>query len=47
MSILVVTAPFVDRDKQRPEEVESSGADHALDAMRYGVHPSNGPELSR
>lgn len=25
-------------DLKRPEDVDSSGADHGLDAMRYGVH---------
>lgn len=33
-----LTAPYVGRDLKRPEDVDSSGADHALDAMRYGVH---------
>ena len=33
-----LTAPYAGRDIKRPEDVDSSGADHALDAMRYGVH---------
>lgn len=32
-----LTAPFAGRDPKRPEDVDSSGADHALDAMRYGT----------
>lgn len=32
-----LTAPYVGRDMKRPEDVDSSGADHALDAMRYGT----------
>jgi hypothetical protein len=31
------TAPYAGRDLKRPEDVDSSGADHALDAMRYGT----------
>ncbi len=26
------------RDLKRPEDVDSSGADHGLDAMRYGIN---------
>lgn len=33
-----LTAPYAGRDMKRPEDVDSSGADHGLDAMRYGVH---------
>lgn len=33
-----LTAPYAGRDLKRPEDVDSSGADHGLDAMRYGVH---------
>ncbi|MCJ0824976.1 phage terminase large subunit [Luteimonas sp. 50] len=32
-----LTAPYAGRDLKRPEDVDSSGADHALDAMRYGT----------
>lgn len=32
-----LTAPYAGRDLKRPEDVDSSGADHALDAMRYGI----------
>lgn len=32
-----LTAPYAGRDMKRPEDVDSSGADHALDAMRYGI----------
>lgn len=32
-----LTAPYMGRDPKRPEDVDSSGADHALDAMRYGT----------
>lgn len=31
-----LTAPYAGRDMKRPEDVDSAGADHALDAMRYG-----------
>lgn len=31
------TVPYAGRDLKRPEDVDSSGADHALDAMRYGT----------
>ncbi len=33
-----LTAPFVGRDMKRPEDVDSSGPDHGLDAMRYGAY---------
>ncbi len=32
-----LTAPYAGRDMKRPEDLDSSGADHALDAMRYGT----------
>ena len=32
-----LTAPYAGRDMKRPEDVDSSGADHALDAVRYGI----------
>src|SRR5690606_40258784 len=32
-----LTAPYAGRDPKRPEDVDSAGADHALDAMRYGT----------
>ncbi len=32
-----LTAPYAGRDPKRPEDVDSTGADHALDAMRYGT----------
>lgn len=32
-----LTAPYAGRDLKRPEDVDSSGADHALDAIRYGI----------
>lgn len=32
-----LTAPYAGRDIKQPEDVDSSGADHALDAMRYGT----------
>lgn len=31
------TAPYAGRGLKRSEDVDSSGADHALDAMRYGT----------
>ncbi len=30
--------PYVARHPKRPEGVDSSGALHALETMRYGVH---------
>jgi len=33
-----LTAPYVGRDMKRPEDVDSSGPDHGLDAMRYGIY---------
>jgi hypothetical protein len=31
------TAPFVQRDAHRPEDIDTHGPDHALDAVRYAV----------
>lgn len=31
------TAPFVQRDAHRPEDIDTHGPDHALDAARYAV----------
>ncbi len=31
------TAPFVERDAHRPEDLDTAGPDHALDAARYAV----------
>jgi len=33
-----LTAPCAGREIKRLEDVESGGADYALDAMRYGFH---------
>jgi len=33
-----LTAPYCGRDMKRPKDVDSSGADHGLDAMRYGIY---------
>lgn len=32
-----LTAPYAGRDMKRPEDVDSAGPDHGLDAMRYGT----------
>lgn len=37
------TVPFLPRDKKRPEDVDTSGADHAADACRYAVVAQIGP----
>ena len=31
------TVPFLPRDENRPEDVNTSGADHGADAARYGI----------
>jgi hypothetical protein len=31
------TVPFIERDPHRPEDVLTSGPDHAADAARYAV----------
>ncbi|MEO1119106.1 MAG: terminase family protein [Pseudomonadota bacterium] len=32
------TVPFLPRDENRPEDVDTSAADHAADAVRYALH---------
>lgn len=34
------TLPFAARDPRRPEDLDSSGADHACDCLRYGLNYS-------
>jgi hypothetical protein len=34
---LLATLPFIERDPARPEDILTTGPDHGLDALRYGV----------
>ena len=35
---LLETMPTLPRDELRPEDVDTSAADHGADALRYGVN---------
>jgi hypothetical protein len=42
---LIRTVPLLVRDKLRPEDVDTTGEDHLLDCLRYGVMAFDAPGL--